>query len=264
MERSRSRDIWSKDHVGGVLSRSMIFTGIDLAAEPKHTGMATLREADRVLLLEAADVGVSDGALIQAVQNADGTGVDVPIGWPQRFVELVQHHAAATLEPPESTDTIWRRSLAMRATDTDTQRRTGLTPLSVSANLIAYPAFRWAGIEATLRKLGVDMSRDGSGAVAEVYPAAALYRWGLPHRSYKGPTNIEVRQHIVDAVPKIFPTFDWNGFDGSAMADDNVLDAVLAALVAQQIAKGNCEGPAAQHRDVAQVEGWIWIPKTPD
>lgn len=29
-------------------------------------------------------------------------------------------------------------------------------------------------------------SRYGSEAVAEVYPAVALYRWGLPHRGYKG------------------------------------------------------------------------------
>lgn len=239
----------------------MLFSGIDLAAEPRRTGLATLREHNGTLAVESATVAVSDDSVVQTIQTAHRTGVDVPLGWPQPFVELVQQHAAATLSAPQGTDNAWRRTLAMRTTDVETYRRTGLTPLSVSANLLAYPAFRWAGLEARLRDLNINVSRDGSGAVAEVYPAAALYRWGLPHLRYKGPKNLAMRQHIVAALPTVFPTFAWNDFAQLAIADDNVLDAVLAALVAQQIWHGNCEEPGPQHRKAARVEGWIWVPK---
>lgn len=242
----------------------MEYIGIDLAAQSKLTGMAALRDDDGALVVEHAAVGVSDAQIVQAVQSADGVGVDIPLGWPIRFVELLQDHAALSLQPPESTDATWRRGLAMRDTDMAVHRRTGITPLSVSANLIAYPAFRWAGIEATLRDAGVDTSRDGSGAVAEVYPAAALYRWGLPYRGYKGTRNTAVREHMVASISCRFPTLDWQGFDALAVADDNVFDAVMAALVAHQISQGNCEGPSAQQRETARVEGWIWIPRTQD
>lgn len=241
-----------------------MYLGIDLAADPKRTGMAVLREDDGALVVESTAVGVSDAQIVQAVHEADGTGVDVPVGWPIRFAELVRDHAALKLKPPDSTDASWRRGLAMRTTDMEVWRRTGITPLSVSANLIAYPAFRWAGIEAKLRDEGVDTSRDGSGVVAEVYPAAALYRWGLPHRGYKGTKHAAVRQSLVESISKVFPAFEWRGFETLAIADDNVLDAVLAALVAQQIARGNCECPAADQRETARVEGWIWLPKLLD
>lgn len=240
----------------------MVFCGIDLAAEPRHTGLAMLRDQNGSLTVQTAESGVTDEAVIRAVREAEGAGVDVPFGWPQRFVEFVHDHAAATLQPPANTDAAWRRGLALRTTDVEIQRQTGLTPLSVSANLIAYPAFRWAGIEAALRSYGVDMSRDGSGAVAEVYPAAALYRWGLPHRRYKGTHNIEARRQIVEAIPTMFDPFNWQGFDALALADDNVLDAIIAALVAHQIANGYCQGPTAEHRATARVEGWIWIPRS--
>lgn len=240
-----------------------MYLGIDLAADPKHTGMAVLREIDGALVVDSAAVGVSDAQIVQAVHEADGTGVDVPVGWPIRFAELLHDHAELRLKPPESTDATWRRGLAMRATDMEVWRRTGITPLSVSANLIAYPAFRWAGIEAKLRDEGVDTSRDGSGVVAEVYPAAALYRWGLPHRGYKGAQHAAVRQRMVESILTLFPAFEWRGFEALAIADDNVLDAVLAALVAHQIAQGNCEGPGADQRETACIEGWIWLPKLP-
>lgn len=238
-----------------------MYLGIDLAANPEQTGMAVLRDIDGVLMVTSTAVGVSDTHIVDAVHQADGTGVDVPIGWPIRFVELLEDHAAHRLPAPESTDVDWRRSVALRATDIAVHRRTGIAPMSVAANLIAYPAFRWAGIEATLRNEGIDTSRDGSGAVAEVYPAAALYRWGLPHRGYKGAQQTAVRHHMVEAIATVFPEFDWQGFEASAIADDNVLDAVLAALVAYQIAQGNCEGSDEDERKVACVEGWIWLPK---
>lgn len=242
----------------------MQFCGIDLAAEPKFTGLATLSARASSLVVEAVAVGVTDDDLVDAVSQARGTGVDVPLGWPKTFVNFIQAHAQQTLEAPSNTAGAWRRTLALRSTDIDLHRRTGLTPLSVSANLIAYPAFRWAGIEARLRDRNVDVRRDGSGAVAEVYPAAALYRWGIPHTGYKGGKNQPTRQVIIQGLSSKFPALDWNGFDTVALANDDALDAVIAALVQYQISQDQCEGPPEHLREVAQVEGWIWVPKPQD
>ena len=242
----------------------MRFSGIDLAAEPKFTGVATLSVTDTSVRLEQVAVGVTDAQLIEAVTGSLGTGVDVPVGWPVAFAEFLQHHTDQTLEPPETTAGPWRRTLALRATDIDVHRRTGLTPLSVSANLIAYPAFRWAGIEAKLRARNVDVSRDGSGTIAEVYPAAALYRWGVPHTGYKGRQRRNVRHRMVEALSSFFETLDWNGFEDLVLADDNALDAVISALVRYQMYCGDCEGPPEHLREIARREGWIWVPKMVD
>lgn len=238
----------------------MRFCGIDLAAEAKFTGLATVATDDLSIRVEALAVGVTDEQMIHAVTTAEGAGVDVPVGWPKAFVDFIHHHSSQTLVAPDDTGGAWRRTLALRTTDIDLHRRTGLTPLSVSANLIAYPAFRWAGIEARLRDQTVDVSRDGSGAIAEVYPAAALYRWGIPHRGYKGPQHQSVRAAVIEALSVRFAPLDWNGFDTLALANDDALDAVIAALVRYQMSRGQCEGPPAHLRDIARVEGWIWVP----
>lgn len=242
----------------------MHFCGIDLSADPKFTGLATLSAGANSLVVEALAVGATDDHLIHAVTHARGTGVDVPLGWPQTFVQFIQDHANQTLKAPENTAGPWRRALALRATDIDLHRRTGLTPLSVSANLIAYPAFRWAGIEAHLRDRNIDVSRDGSGAIAEVYPAAALYRWGIPHTGYKGAKNRGARETILTALSARFPELQWNGFDALAVANDDALDAVIAALVRYQISHGRCEGPPEHLRQTARIEGWIWVPAPSD
>ena len=239
----------------------MRFCGIDLAAEAKFTGLATVATDNSSIRVEALAVSVTDEQIIHAVTTAEGTGVDVPVGWPKAFIDFIHHHGNQALVAPDDTGGAWRRTLALRTTDIDLHRRTGLTPLSVSANLIAYPAFRWAGIEARLRDQGVDVSRDGSGAIAEVYPAAALYRWGIPHRGYKGRKHQAVRAEVIQAISARFDQLDWNGFDALALAEDDALDAVISALVRYQIFRGQCEGPPAHLQDIARTEGWIWVPK---
>jgi len=239
----------------------MRFSGIDLAAEPKFTGVATLYARDSSVLLEHVEVGAADAQLLELVTSSVGTGVDVPLGWPATFVEFVQRHSTQTLAAPENTAGAWRRNLALRTTDIDLHRRTGLTPMSVSANLIAYPAFRWASIEAHLRDRGVDVSRDGSGDIAEVYPAAALYRWGIPHTGYKGTKNQAARDVVIDAISERFEALNWNGFDTLAAANDDALDAVISALVRYLVHRGDCEAPPTHLVDIARTEGWIWVPK---
>lgn len=84
--------------------------------------------------------------------------------------------------PEEVAGHDWRRQLAFRRTDEPVRAATGLVPLSVAADRIAHPAMRCAGLLARLALEGQPVDRSGSGVVVEVYPAASLKQWGLPHR----------------------------------------------------------------------------------
>lgn len=238
----------------------MSYVGIDLAAAPANTALAILRDDGRCVV-EEVSAGITDSAIVESVSGAERVGVDVPLGWPEPFVELLIAHASGTLGTPASTGPEWRRGLAMRATDLEVHRRTGLTPLSVSTDRIAHPALRWAGIEARLRDLGVDTARDGSGVICEVYPAATLRCRSFPYRGYKGPKNAGRRAGLVAALSRRLLWLDWNGYQDLAVADDNALDAVLAALIARDVDQGDCTPPPAELRERTRREGWIWLPR---
>ena len=84
--------------------------------------------------------------------------------------------------------------LAFRRTDQVVHAATGRWPLSVSADRIAYPAMRCAGLLARLAATGRPVRRSGiDSLVAEVYPAAALRIWELPTAGYK-TTGPQLRQ----------------------------------------------------------------------
>ena len=140
----------------------------------------------------------------------------------------------------------------MRETDRAVHARTGLTPLSVSTDRIAHPALRWAGIEARLREEGIDVARDGNGRICEVYPAAALRRWGLPHRGYKGTGGRAARRGLVEALGGRFPGLEWAGHDAACVEVDDVLDAVIAALMAGEVARGRAVPPP----DPLRIRPW--------
>lgn len=239
----------------------MKYVGIDLAAEAKRTGIAVIDEGRSGCVVESVCVGADDEALVEAIQGADRGGVDVPVGWPETFVDFIAAQTEGALRAPESTGRDWRRSLTMRNTDLEVHRRTGLVPLSVVADRIAHAALRWAGIEARLNALGVDVSRDGSGVICEVYPAAALKRWSMPFRGYKGRDNAQSRHELVTTLSDAFRWLEWTDHKEMCSRDDNALDAVLAALIARQVAKGACEGPPDELRETVRTEGWIWLPE---
>jgi hypothetical protein len=87
-----------------------------------------------------------------------------------------------------------RRLLAYRDTDRFVTGHTGLIPLSVSADRLAHPAMRCAVIQAKIARRHGPQARDGSGRLAEVYPAASLKIWGLLARGYKGRPAPETKR----------------------------------------------------------------------
>ena len=65
-----------------MLSRmNRTFSGIDLAADPAKTGIATIQETPAGLTLIDATASATDAILIELVTGAELTGVDVPVGW---------------------------------------------------------------------------------------------------------------------------------------------------------------------------------------
>ena len=178
----------------------VITAGVDLAAEAKGTAVAVITWDPARARVTSLIEGAHDADVLAAAHGADRVGVDCPFGWPMEFVRLVHDHERGQLAAPPSSGRDWRRGLTMRLTDQHVHRVTGLTPLSVAADRIGHAALRWAAIAATLEGEGIDVSRDGSGLLAEVYPAAALHHWQLPYRGYKGTDNRSVREGLVDRL----------------------------------------------------------------
>lgn len=241
------------------------FVGVDLAAAPERTGLAVLvqDEGRGTLMVERAVLGADDDEVLDAIGAGERSGVDVPFGWPESFVRLVTDHSGGRLHPVADTGPDWRRGLALRATDVAVRELTGLTPLSVSTDRIAYPALRWANLAARLRAAGHAVEPDGAGLACEVYPAAALRTWGLPHRAYKKDAHRPARAALVGALEELVPWLDLTGFRQACQAHDDVLDAVLAALVAREVHLGRTHGPPAALRARARREGWIHVPLGP-
>ena len=228
--------------------------GVDLAAEPAKTALAVVRWEAGGATVEALSVHVTDADVVAAARSAARVGIDAPFGWPDAFVSFVdrhhRHHELDTsLETREQ-----RRPLTKRRTDLLVQERSGIVPLSVSADRIAHVAFRCAGL---LSALGVTDRVDGRAV--EAYPAAALRAWGLRNRGYKG-SGATGFADLVTAFFVACPWLDIGEFESICRRSDDAFDAVVTALIARAVALGHSTLPLADDRPVAAREGWIHVP----
>jgi hypothetical protein len=203
---------------------------VDLAAEPARTAVAVLGWDGGKAVVEDLGVGADDDAVLAALAAAGKAGIDAPFGWPDAFaVFLAAHQAGDVPVPGGLTGQQWRRQLAWRHTDEAVRAATGLIPLSVAADRIGHAAMRCAGLLAKLGNAGRPVDRDGSGTVAEVYPAASLQQWDLPY----------------------------------CRTSHDALDAVIAALTARAAALSLTLRPDPELQAPASREGWIALPTAP-
>ena len=238
-----------------------VTVGIDLAAASAGTAIVALRWESGAAVVEDLVTGADDEVVLRWMQHPDGAiGIDCPFGWPAAFVDLVADHTTRTLRAPADRSDGWRREYVLRETDRHVHATTGLRPLSVAADYIGHVAIRLAALIAELDP-SVDSSLDGSGAIAETYPAAALLTWGLPHRGYKGAANQTARDAIVDDLLASAPWLELGHHVEVVRASDHALDAVLCALVARASQRGLTE-PAVDV-DLARRKGWIHVPTGP-
>jgi len=241
--------------------QSFRVAGVDLASQDARTAMAVLGwERGQAAVLELT-VGVGNPAIIEAASRVSVLGIDCPFGWPVAFTDLMIALRAGTVEPGTAGDQRSKRRLAYRRTDAVVRERTGRWPLSVSADRIAYPSMRCAGLLATLAAEGFPLRRSGIGSkAAEVYPAAALARWRLGAGGYKldGPGLPRVVQALLRAAPWL----DLGSFQGLCRQSHDAFDAVIAGLVAGAVVLGRVEAVPEEDIQLADEEGWIQLPDT--
>jgi predicted RNase H-like nuclease len=237
--------------------------GIDLAAEPPNTAACEITwTAQRAHARLYAD-HLDDGRLLTLIETADKVGIDCPFGWPLPFVNAVAIHANAAAWPGRGQlGSRHRQSLRYRLTDKVVHQQVGIWPLSVSTDRIGVTAMRCAALLDALAAAGHPVDRAGGGRVVEVYPAAALKHWGLPHQGYKKQEGAIVRAQALDRLGAMIPTLILDGvtLDRCRQSDD-AFDALVCALVARAAGLGLTTPPApGEQAKRAQVEGWIHLP----
>jgi predicted nuclease with RNAse H fold len=238
--------------------------GVDLAAAAKKTAVAVIEWADGAARLAQLSLGVGDEEIVRLFGTSDMTGIDCPLGWPDAFLPFIAGHLSFDAHPVLDHDGIeGRRLLVYRDTDRFVTGQTGLIPLSVSADRLAHPAMRCAVIQAKIAQEHGPQARDGSGRLAEVYPAASLKLWGLPTRGYKGRGAPETERLTVAlaALSAAAPWLDLAGHDDRLAASDDMFDALIASLTGRAVALGRTLRPDDGHAGAARTEGWIHLPR---
>ena len=236
---------------------------MDLAAATKKTGVAVIEWAGSSATLVHLALDVDDQQIVHLFGTCDMTGVDCPVGWPDALIPFLTGHLNFDAAPVLEHDGIaGRRLLAYRDTDRFVTKQTGLIPLSVSADRLAHPAMRCAVIQARIAALHGPQPRDGSGRLAEVYPAAALKIWGLDGRGYKGRGLPEAGRLglLLNTLQQQAPWLDFAGHEAQLAASDDLFDAVVASLAARAVARRRTLLPGEAHAAAARSEGWIHLP----
>lgn len=239
--------------------------GIDLATEPAMTGAVVLDLQRGVVIARTVSGRLDDDRLVELAGGADIVGVDAPLGWPDAFVDAIVDHRELRPWSTTTDPAAQRRQLSKRVTDESVRRAVGLTPLSVSADRIGACAMRAARLQTLFaRAWGTPAPRDGSGRIAEVYPAAALKVWALPHRGYKGTKGRGARREILDGMRAQAPWLDLAEVAEGCLGSDDELDAVISALVALAVRLGATTLPGTPAEvGATRSEGWIHVPGVP-
>jgi predicted RNase H-like nuclease len=107
------------------------------------------------------------------------------------------------------------------------------------------------------------VDRAGGGHVVEVYPAAALSRWQLPHKGYKGAGKQTTLGRLVDELLSALPGLRLGDAEAICRRSDDALDSVVCALVARAASLGLVEPVPAERAARASSEGWIALPTSP-
>jgi hypothetical protein len=236
----------------------MSVLGIDLAAGTKKTFACLLSPADGGLRASVA-ASCDDQMLFELARGCKKVAIDAPFGWPSQFVDALNAHRAgrAWPAPDDGQPEVFRASLSFRATDRvvmHTRR-----PLSVSTDRLGVTAMRCALLlHRWSSKTPVD--RTGRAKFVEVYPAAALIRWGLGGSGYKR-SNHTALGTLLGALRKQLPELEMSDDDHRRCASsDDAFDALVAALVARASLLGLTDPPPTTHRETAAQEGWIHLP----
>lgn len=254
----------------------MITLGIDLAARDRKTAACVISwgrndaavDTIRAHPGDGEDVGwLADLACPQDEDAPEAIGIDAPFGWPEPMREAVAAWARGGVWPAE----VSKADFRFRQTDVHVRHVTRRWPLSVSSDRIAITALRCIRLlDAIAARRGPKpISRVGADGVFEVYPGAALTQWGLTRAGYKASGRAgsraaeqHARQALLDALSQEAPWLRLGDAREAAIESDDVLDAVVAALVARAAAVGKTVWPDPKGGNLPRLaaEGWIHLP----
>jgi hypothetical protein len=234
--------------------------GVDLSYKDAGTASYVIAWSGSSAVVIELTLGVDNATITDLVGRVAKIGIDVPLGWPAAFVDAIAQHAR---------DGSWPEDYRHADTSAYRYRRTDVSlwkmlktspPLSVSTDRIGIPAMRAAAL---ISRLPAPVPLDGSGVLVEVYPAAALHRWGLPSRGYKRKENSVARRELVERFRA--RTAGWLRLSGThfalCLASDDAFDALIAALVARAVTLDLVETIPPEHHAAALREGWIAVPR---
>jgi predicted nuclease with RNAse H fold len=236
----------------------MITAGVDLSSQVAKTAACVIDWFDEHAKVVELTQGVDDDSISALIAKVDKLGIDVPLGWPIAFAEAVFGYSADGSWPTEYRHTE-NKNYRYRRTDLWVWNNLETSPpLSVSADRISLPAMRAAAL---LSHVSQSTARDGSGVVVEVYPAAALRRWGLRSRQYKRKENSVARREL---VARLLTETLWLSIESSdvdlCIDSDDAFDALVAALVARAAAIELVDPIPNEDLTSALREGWIAVP----
>ena len=167
--------------------------GVDCAVDERRIGLALGRLSEGALEILQVDTPTRDRSAVEIIAGwiADDAptllALDAPLGWPADLGEALSRHAAGRPVGGEA------NRLFRRETDRSVKERICKQPLDVGADRIARTAHATLDLlDEVRRKTGhaiplawYPTQKEGPSAI-EVYPAATLSAYGLPHSRYKG------------------------------------------------------------------------------
>ncbi|HEV3322582.1 MAG TPA: DUF429 domain-containing protein [Solirubrobacteraceae bacterium] len=250
--------------------KANLSVGIDLAAQNKNTAACVIEWRPGRAMARAPIVGPEGEDLdwlVRLCTPAQAVGIDAPFGWPDHAVQALTSWARGERWPTVSKD-----ELRYRVTDRMVREVTGLPPLSVSSDRIAVAARRCARLLDLLRTSERAVDRTGRDGVFEVYPGAALTRWGLDRKKYKTSGNAAAKQRqrrardaLVAELARRASWLDLSAATEACVDSDDALDGLLASLVAHAGHIGRTVVPPADDETLRlriSREGWIHLPDT--
>ena len=155
---------------GTLLGMDMVTWGLDVSTDKGKTAAVAIawtgREARVVEVVNP--LAATDMAALIGQHRGQGWAVDVPFGWPDKFVELMgcrhENSLPRDLVPASARWEKWRtRDVAQRMTDrllTD-DPRIKTRPLPAAFQMLGATAAMWVLVEAELAGLGVVVDRAG-------------------------------------------------------------------------------------------------------
>jgi hypothetical protein len=118
----------------------VITAGVDLAAMPERTALASIEWARTRAVVRDLVCPADDDVILGVIAQAGKTGIDCPLGWPDAFVDFVAAHRSGPVTlPRDDTRTGWRRELTMRRTDAFDAVIAALTARAASMGLTCLP-----------------------------------------------------------------------------------------------------------------------------